>query len=124
VPGVLAITLVSVTGYDDGKVACTGSELVIRHYYFPLGAKRIPCAAIREVRRVPLRLLGEWRIYGSGDFVHWFNFDPRRPSKDVALVVDLGGRVKPVVTPDDPGQLVAALTACGVNVTGGSGPGL
>jgi hypothetical protein len=49
---------VGVTGYDDGKVACTGSELVIRHYYFPVGAKRIPYAAIREVRRVPLRLLG------------------------------------------------------------------
>jgi hypothetical protein len=117
------VTLVIVTGYDDGTVACTGSELVIRRYYFPFGAKRIPYSAIREVRRVPLGALGKWRIAGSGDFVHWFNFDPHRPRKDVALVVDLGGRVKPVVTPDDPGQVVDALTASGVNVTGGSGPG-
>jgi hypothetical protein len=115
---------VSVTGYDDGKVACTGRELIIRHYYFPIGAKRIPYAAIREVCRVPLDLLGKWRIHGSGDFVHWFNFDPHRPRKDVALVVDLGGRVKPVVTPDDPGQVVDALTAFGVKVRSGSGPGL
>jgi len=47
------ITLVSVVGYEDGTVACTYSELVIRHYYFPAGAKRIPYSAIREVRRVP-----------------------------------------------------------------------
>ena len=111
----------SVTGYDDGKVACTGSELVIRHYYFPIGAKRIPYSAICEVRRVPLDLLGKWRIHGSGDFVHWFNFDLHRPRKDVALVVELGRRVTPVVTPDDPGQVMDALTASGVNVT--SGPG-
>ena len=47
------VTLVSVVGYEDGTVACTDSELVIRHYYFPAGAKRIPYSAIREVRRVP-----------------------------------------------------------------------
>ena len=47
------VTLVSVVGYEDGTVACTCSELVIRHYYFPAGAKRIPYSAIREVRRVP-----------------------------------------------------------------------
>ena len=108
-----------VTGYDDGRVACTGRELVIRHYYFPIGAKHIPYSAIREVRRVPLGPLMKWRIHG-GDFVRWFNFDPHRPRKDVALVVDLGRQVKPVVTPDDPGRMVDTLTASGVNVTGGS----
>jgi hypothetical protein len=28
--------------YDDGTVACTDDELVIRRYYFPRGDKRIP----------------------------------------------------------------------------------
>jgi hypothetical protein len=31
-----------VAGYDDGKVACTDDELIIRDYYFfAAGAKRI-----------------------------------------------------------------------------------
>jgi hypothetical protein len=123
-PGVVVATLVSVTGYEDGAVACTDSELVIRHYYFPAGAKRIPYSAIREVRRVPLGPLGKWRIHGSGDLVHWFSFDRHRPHKDVALVVHLDGHVRPVVTPDDPSRVVDVLTAFGVNVTSGPEAGL
>ena len=111
-------------GYDDGRVACTSWELVIRHYYFPAGAKRIPYSAIREARKVRLGTMGRWRIHGSGDLVHWFNFDPRRPRKDAALVIHLAGHVKPVITPDDPGRVIELLTAAGVNVTVGSEPGL
>ena len=114
----------SVVGYEDGTVACTDSELVIRHYYFPAGAKRIPYSAIREVRRVPLGSLGRWRIHGSGDLVHWFSFDLRLPRKDMALVVHLDGVVRPVVTPDDPSRVVDVLTAFGVNVTSGPEAGL
>jgi hypothetical protein len=123
-PRIVAVTLVSVAGYEDSTVACTDSALVIRHYYFPAGAKRIPYSTIREVRRVPLGSLGKWRIHGSGDLVHWFSFDPRRPRKDVALVVHLDGVVRPVVTPDDPSQVVDVLTAFGVNVTSGPEAGL
>lgn len=112
------------TAYDDGNVACTDTELVIRGYYLLRGAKRIPYPAIREVRRVSLGTLGRWRIHGSGDLIHWFNFDARRPEKDVALVVHLSGRIRPVITPDNPGQAAAALAAHGVNVTSGSESGL
>jgi hypothetical protein len=45
-------------------------------------------------------------------------FDPHRPRKDVAVVLDLGERVKPVITPDDPGQLVELLRRHGVQVSG------
>ena len=41
--------------YDDGLVACTDRELIIRRYYFPWGsAKRIPYSAIRGARWIPL----------------------------------------------------------------------
>jgi hypothetical protein len=110
-------------GYDDGRVACTDQEIVIRHYY-PIGAKRIRYQAIREVRSVPLGLMGKWRIHGSGDLVHWFNFDPRRPGKDTALVIYLDGRIRPVITPDDPGRVTAELAAHGVNITTGRESGL
>jgi hypothetical protein len=108
-----------VTGYDDGKIACTDSELVIRNYYFPFGTKRIPYAAIREVRQVPLRIWGKGRIWGSGDFVHWFNLDPGRPRKDTALVIHTDNRMRPVITPDDPARVAAELTAQSVTVTTG-----
>jgi hypothetical protein len=110
-------------GYDDGRVACTDDEIVIRHYYL-VGAKRIKYQAIREVRSVPLGTMGKLRIHGSGDLVHWFNFDPRRPRKDTALVIYLDGRIRPVITPDDPERVAAELAEHGVRVTAGRESGL
>lgn len=107
--------------YNDGLVTCTARELVIRRYYFPLAsAKRIPYGRIRGLRQVPLtRVGGRWRIWGSGDFVHYFNLDLGRVDKSVAFVVDLGARVKPVITPDEPDRLVAAMAAHSIPVTRG-----
>jgi hypothetical protein len=111
------------TAYDDGKIACTDTGLVIRNYYFPAGAKRIPYTAIREVRVVPLRIYGKLRIWGSGDFTHWFNLDGSRPRKETALVIHLGGHIRPVITPDHPDQVATELASHGVNVTTGREPG-
>jgi hypothetical protein len=111
-------------GYDDGRIACDDQGLLIRHYYLA-GAKRISYSAIRGVVQTPLGTAGRRRIHGSGDFVHWFNFDPRRPRKDTALVITMDGqRVEPVITPDDPARVVAELTAHGVQVTQGRVTGL
>jgi hypothetical protein len=106
------------SGYDDGRIMCADREIVIRHYYLA-GPKRIAYNAIRQVVEAPLGPMGKWRIHGSGDFVHWFNFDPRRPRKDTALVIYLDGRIRPVITPDEPGRVVAELADHGVNVTSG-----
>jgi hypothetical protein len=111
--------------YDDGNVACTDSGLVIRRYYSPVGGtKRIPYSAIREARQVPLTAIGRWRIHGSNDLVHWFNFDLHRPRKRAALVIYSGARVRPVITPDDPARAAAALAAHGVRITSGDEAGL
>lgn len=112
------------TGYDDGRIACDDQGLRIRHYYLA-GAKRISYSAIRGVVETPLGPAGRWRIHGSGDLSHWFNFDPRRPRKDTALVTTLDAKkVKPVITPDDPARVVAGLTTRGVRVTQGRESGL
>ena len=116
--------MTSVTGYDDGKIALTDTELIIRRYYFPAGDKRIPYSSITEVRRVPMGPMGKYRIWGSSDFVHWFNLDAGRPRKDTALVVRLDARIRPVITPDSPDQVVAELTAHGVVISTASEPGL
>jgi hypothetical protein len=106
--------------YDDGRIACTDSGLVIRIYYPWGGAKRIPYEHIKSVTR---RSIGAWtgkgRIWGSGDLKHWFNLDAKRPRKDFALVIDLGKTVEPVITPDDVDRVVSVLRAHAVEVRDG-----
>jgi hypothetical protein len=97
--------------YDDHEVACDERGLFIRRYY-PWGAKRIPYRSIKGVQELPLtgaKGVRRWRIWGSGDFVHWWNLDPRRLHKTVALVIDVGRRVRPTITPDDPETVARIL---------------
>jgi hypothetical protein len=123
-----------VAGYDDGRIACTDEAIILRRYSL-WRSRRVSYQAIREVRQVPLSSLGMVRLQGSGDFVHWFNYDPRRRHKDRALVLhiladtqhrsalrtpgEIDERVKPVITPDDPDAVIAELIARGVKVTSG-----
>jgi hypothetical protein len=89
--------------YDDGRIACDDSNLIIRRYYPWGSAKRIPYSAIRSVSNWQMTGVGgKWRIWGSGDFKHWWNLDPGRPNKERALEIHLSGRVLPTITPDDP----------------------
>lgn len=104
------------TSYEDDQVVCTDTELVIKRYYFPARSKRIPYSSIRGVKRIELtgmNAVRRWRIWGSGDFVHWWNLDPKRPSKTVALVLDVGKTVRPTITPDDPDTVEGILGAHG-----------
>lgn len=97
--------------YDDGGIHCDDQRLTIRHYYL-WGAKQIPYTSIRAVTRLPLTGANKvrgWRIWGSGDFVHWWNLDIQRPRKDMALVLDVGRRVRPTITPHDPAAVERIL---------------
>jgi len=94
---------VGVDDYVDPRVQCDASAVHIRGYYFPWGTKRIPYGAIKGVRSVDITTLtGRARIWGTANPGYWANFDPQRPRKKVALIVDLGKAVKPFLTPDDP----------------------
>lgn len=104
--------------YDDGRIACTDDGLVIRRYYFPVGDKRVPYGKIERVHVDPMsRTSGGYRIWGSGDLVHWYNYDPGRAKKDVKLGIHIEGRrAKPVITPATPADVTAELAAHGVAV--------
>jgi hypothetical protein len=98
--------------YDDGGILCDDQGLTIRRYY-PWGTKRIRYTSIRGVETLPLtgpNRVRKWRIWGSGDFIHWWNLDPRRPKKNVALVIDVGRCMRPTITPDDPTAVARILT--------------
>ena len=97
--------------YDDGRIICDDRGMVIRWYYL-WGSKRIPYGRIRSFKSRPLTgVRGKLRIWGSGDFVHWFNLDSSRPRKDVAIELDVGHRVIPTITPDDPDAVVRVLSS-------------
>jgi hypothetical protein len=105
-----------VNDYDDGLVALTETELVIRRYDAALRPKRIPYGQIRSVREVELGAARRWRIWGSGDLRHWWNWDSARPNKRVAFALDLGKHWQPVITPEDPEGVAEALRSHGVSV--------
>jgi len=97
--------------YDDGLIRCDEHALSIRRYY-PWGTKRIPYTSIKSVETLPLtglQKVRKWRLWGSGDFVHWWNLDPRRPHKSTALVIDVGRHLRPTITPNDPTAVTRIL---------------
>jgi hypothetical protein len=97
------------SGYADARVRCTETGVTLRGYFIPWGIKKIPYSSIRQVSCVEMSALrGRARIWGTANPVLWANFDPDRPSKKIALVLDLGKRIKPYVTPDHP-DVVEAL---------------
>lgn len=97
------------TLYDDGRIACDDEGITIRWYYL-WGAKRIPFRAIRSSKTFALKpVRGKWRLWGSGDFVHWYNLDGRRRKKETGIELDTGGRVRPCITPDDPDAIMRIM---------------
>jgi hypothetical protein len=96
--------------YHDRWIDCTDQGLCIRGYYFPWGTKRIPYGKIRAVQRVQMTVTrGKGRIWGTANPRYWASLDPKRASKDVALVLDVGRMVHPFITPDDPDAVEAAI---------------
>ncbi len=96
--------------YQDPKIECTDREIIIHGYYFPWGSKRIPYSSVRSLERFDMTALrGKGRIWGSGDFRHWANLDGGRPKKSVGFYIDVGARMIPFVTPDDPDAFEAAV---------------
>ncbi len=89
--------------YRDRWIECTAEQIRIRGYDFPWGTKRIAYGSIRGIRRVELSAVrGTGRIWGTANPRYWASLDPRRPTKSVGLILDLGRFVRPFITPDDP----------------------
>lgn len=90
--------------YEDATVVCDDGGITIRRYY-PWGSKFLPYSKIIGISELKLRggnRARKWRLWGTGDFVHWWSLDGHRPVKSIALVIDDGHRIRPTFTPDDP----------------------
>ena len=95
---------------SDRWISCEPDAIRVRGYYFPWGTKRIPYERIRTVERANIGLAtGQARIWGTANPRYWASLDPRRPRKRQALILDVGGHIKPFLTPDDPDAVLVAI---------------
>jgi hypothetical protein len=62
-------------------------------------------------------------LVGTANPRFWAHLDPGRPRKPWALVLDVGARVRPVVTPDDADAVLSVLRqrAHGAQIAGAAG---
>jgi hypothetical protein len=102
---------VSGVWYDDGGLMLDEHGVTIRRYYFPwAGPKHIAYQAIRRVEARPMSwLAGRGRGWGTSRPGYWFPLDIRRARKRTLVLFDLGRRVKPCVTPDEPARAIQLL---------------
>jgi hypothetical protein len=91
------------TLYEDRHVTCDEGGVTIHRYYFPTaGDKRVPYAKIRRVEARDIGpLTGQWRIWGMGLAPYFFHLDGSRPKKTRAIALNIGGVIRPTITPDD-----------------------
>jgi hypothetical protein len=88
--------------YSDRWISCDDHAITIRAYYFPWGSKRIAYGEIRSAVVVPTSAVsGKARMWGTANPTLWASLDPQRRSKDRALILDIGSRIRPFLTPDD-----------------------
>lgn len=80
--------------YKDTLVEISNDSLLIKNYYFPLiGSKRVLFQNIESVTaEQPSISNGQFRIWGTGNFVTWFPLDFWRPKRDKIFMIHLCGK--------------------------------
>lgn len=74
--------------YSDSLIDISDDAMLFRHYYFPLGSKRIELSSVDHIEiLMPSLASGKWRIHGTGDFRTWFPRDKDRPNRDCIFVL-------------------------------------
>lgn len=109
--------------YADDVVRMNDETIAIRRYYWPRGRKRIDYRDIREQKtRTLTAWKGQYRLHGMDLRGRWYSRDRNRAEKDLAIDLDVGKRIRPVITPDDPTQVLEILNQRTATSTGGSEP--
>lgn len=76
--------------YSDRLIEISDDTIVFRHYYFPVGARRLKLSDIeRVVVRTPTFANGKYRLQGSGGPRTWFPMDRQRPTRQKIFILVL-----------------------------------
>ena len=80
--------------YKDKLIEISNNFILLKNYYLPfIGSKRVPFDKIKSVTvEKPSLLNGQFRIWGTGNFVTWFPLDLWRPSRDKIFIIALIGK--------------------------------
>ncbi len=97
--------------YEDAGLTLDDDGITIRRYYFPFATpKRIAYGDIQGIKAAPMgRASGKGRFWGASDPRYWFPMDFHRGSKKTLLILELGRRVRPCITPEDPDSVIKVL---------------
>jgi hypothetical protein len=96
--------------YSDAIVRMREDGVVINRYYWPAGRKRIPYDEIRSFDTRPLKAWhGQYRVQGIDHRGRWYSRDRHRGEKDLAIDLDVGGLIHPVLTPNDVDTVIEIL---------------
>ena len=99
--------------YEDSGLTLDEDGITINRYYFPFAtAKRVKYSDIQGIKREEMGWAsGKGRFWGAGDPRYWFPLDLHRGQKNTLLVLDVGRRVRPCITPEDPTKVIELLKA-------------
>jgi hypothetical protein len=97
--------------YEDAGLTLDDDGITSRRYYFPFAtSKRIAYSDIQNIKAQPIGWAsGKGRFWGASDPRYWFPMDFHRGSKKAQLILDLGRRVRPCITPEDPDKVIELL---------------
>ncbi len=75
--------------YTDSLVKITNNYILLRKYYFTtFTSQKINFSDIAYVELAkPSLMTGKFRIWGTGDFKHWFPLDLHRTKRDVIFII-------------------------------------
>lgn len=77
--------------YSDKLVSITDNEIILEHYYFPTGRRKV--VRFDNIERIvvekPTIWNGKWRLHGTGNFKTWYPMDYSRPTRDRIFLATL-----------------------------------
>ena len=99
--------------YEDAGLTLDEDGITIHRYYFPFAnSKRVAYSDIQGIKSEQMSWnSGKGRIWGAGDPRYWFPLDVRRGRKSTLLLLNVGRRVRPCITPEDPARVIELLKA-------------
>ncbi|OBK18309.1 hypothetical protein [Mycobacterium asiaticum] len=99
--------------YQDAGLTLDEDGITIHRYYFPFAnSKRVAYSEIQGIKSKQMGwATGKGRFWGATDPRYWFPLDIHRGRKATLLIFDVGRRVRPCLTPEDPAKVIAVLRA-------------